>query len=124
MQEEHKEIYKTADVILLIMKYEGEIEDLIEYPSEFEEAYKQLLLFDIIKSGEGKYLKSKNFDKASRLGFKKYVEKGEKKIAPPSKYKKIIMSTPALGIFAGAIFLTAAYLVNTGKNDPPKPLGS
>ncbi len=111
MEEEKKDIYQTADVILLIIKYEGEIEDIIEYPTEFEDAYKELLDYRIIKKGEEKYLPDLNFNKASELGFRKYVEKIQK----PSKFKQFITSKPALGVMAGAVLLTAGYLMKAEK---------
>ncbi len=111
MEEEKKDIYKTADVILLIIKYEGEIEDVIEYPMEFEDSYKELLDYRIIKKGEEKYLPDVNFNKACELGFMKYVEK----IQHPSKFKQYITSKPALGVLVGALLLTAGYLMRPEK---------
>ena len=111
MEEEKKDIYQTADVILLIIKYEGEIEDIIEYPIEFEDAYKELLDYRIIKKGEEKYLPDLNFNKACELGFSTYVEK----IRTPSKFKQFITSKPALGVMAGAVLLTAGYFMKVEK---------
>ncbi|MFN4761774.1 hypothetical protein ACKGJN_01515 [Gillisia sp. Q332] len=111
MEEEKKDIYKIADVILLIIKYEGEIEDIIEYPIEFDDAYKELLEYRIIKKGEEKYLPDLNFNKACELGFRKYVEK----INKPSKFKQYITSKPALGVMVGAVLLTAGYLMKPEK---------
>jgi hypothetical protein len=111
MEEEKKDIYKTADVILLIMKYEGEIEDIIEYPIEFEDAYRELLDYRIIKKREEKFLPDINFNKACELGFIKYVEK----IQTPSKFKQYITSKPALGVMAGALMLTAGYFMKPKK---------
>ena len=111
MEEEKKDIYQTAEVILLIMKYEGEIEDIIEYPLEFEAAYKELLQYKIIKKGEDKYLPDVNFNKAHELGFRKYIEQIDK----PSKLKQYITSKPALGVLAGADLVTAGYLIRSGK---------
>ena len=111
MEEEKKDIYKIADVILLIIKYEGEIEDIIEYPIEFDDAYKELLDYKIIKKGEEKYLPDLNFNKACELGFSKYVEK----INKPSKFKQYITSKPALGVMVGAVLLTAGYLMKPEK---------
>jgi hypothetical protein len=111
MEEEKKDIYQTAEVILLIMKYEGEIEDIIEYPLEFEAAYKELLQYKIIKKGEDKYLPDVNFNKAHELGFRKYIEQIDK----PSKLKQYITSKPALGVLAGAVLVTAGYLIRSGK---------
>lgn len=111
MEEEKKDIYQTADVILLIIKYEGEIEDIIEYPVEFEDAYKELLHYRIIKKGEEKYLPDANFNKACELGFRKYVEK----VKNPSKFKQYIISKPALGVLAGAVLVTAGYLMRPEK---------
>lgn len=111
MEEEKKDIYQTADVILLIIKYEGEIEDIIEYPMEFEDAYKELVDYRIIKKGEEKYLPDVNFKKACELGFKNYVEKIQK----PSKLKQYITSKPALGVMAGVVLLTAGYLMKAEK---------
>ncbi|WP_034919941.1 hypothetical protein [Gillisia sp. CAL575] len=111
MEEEKKDIYQTAEVILLIIKYEGEIEDVIEYPTEFEAAYKELLHYKIIKRGEDKYLPDLNFHKALELGFTKYVET----INTPSKFKQYITSKPALGVLAGAVLVTAGYLMRTEK---------
>jgi hypothetical protein len=111
MEEEKKDIYQTAEVILMIIKYEGEIEDVIEYPLEFEAAYKELLEYKIIKKGEDKYLPDLNFNKAHELGFSKYVET----INKPSKFKQYITSKPALGVLAGAVLVTAGYLMRTEK---------
>ena len=111
MEEETKDIYQTADVILLIIKYEGEIEDVIEYPLEFEDAYKELLDRRIIKKGEEKYLPDVNFKKACELGFKTYVENIQK----PSKIKQYITSKPALGVLVGAVLVTAGYLMKPEK---------
>ncbi len=111
MDEEKKDIYQTAEVILLIIKYEGEIEDIIEYPTEFEAAYKELLQYRIIKKGEDKYLPDVNFKKAHELGFRKYIEQLEK----PSKFRKYITSKPALGVFAGAVLVGAGYLMRPEK---------
>jgi hypothetical protein len=115
MEEEKKEIYKTADVIILIMKYEGEIEDIIENPIEFEDAYRELLDYRIIKKEEEKYLPDVNFNKACELGFIKYVEK----IKNPSKFKQYITSKPALGVMVGAVLLTAGYLMRPQKKFNP-----
>jgi len=115
MEEEKKDPYKTADVILLIMKYEGEIEDIIEYPIEFEDAYRELLDYRIIKKGEEKYLPDVNFHKACELGFIKYVEK----IQNPSKFKQYITSKPAFGVMVGAVLLTAGYLMRPKKKLNP-----
>ena len=111
MEEAEKDIYQAAEVILLIIKYEGEIEDIIEYPTEFEEAYKKLLEYKIIKKGEEKYLPDTNFDKAHAMGFRKYIENLNK----PSKIKKYITSKPALGILAGAVLVTAGYWMRAEK---------
>jgi len=111
MEEEKKDIYQTAEVILLIIKYEGEIEDIIEYPTEFEAAYRELLQYKIIKKGEEKYLPDVNFNKAIELGFRNYIEK----ITNPSKFKQYITSKPALGVLAGAVLVTAGYLIRTEK---------
>tara|TARA_R100000935_G_C2807054_1_gene153213 strand:+ start:354 stop:701 length:348 start_codon:yes stop_codon:yes gene_type:complete len=111
MEEEKKDIYQTAEVILLIIKYEGEIEDVIEYPTEFEAAYKELLHYKIIKRGEDKYLPDRNFNKAQELGFSKFVES----IKTPSKLKQYIISKPALGVLAGAVLVTAGYLMRSEK---------
>lgn len=107
MEEEKKDIYQTAEVILLIIKYEGEIEDIIEYPAEFEAAYKELLQYKIIKKREDKYLPDLNFNKALEMGFGKYVEK----INKPSKFRQYITSKPALGVLTGAVLVTAGYLM-------------
>lgn len=112
MQDERKDIYQAAEVILLIIKHEGEIEEAIEYPPEFEDAYVELLNFKIIKQREGKYLPDENFEKASKQGFKKYVEN----LSKTSQYKKLIANKPALGIIAGAIILTAGFLLKPDKN--------
>jgi hypothetical protein len=112
MEEEKKDIYQTAEVILKIIKHEGEIEDIIEYPEEFEAAYKELLEYEIIKKGEEKYLPALNFNKAHELGFRKYIEK----INKPSKFKQYITSKPALGVLAGAILVTAGYLIRPQKS--------
>lgn len=111
MDAEIKDVYQTAEVILLIIKYEGEIEDIIEYPEEFEAAYKELLQYRILKKGEEKYIPGLNFNKASELGFRKYVEK----INNPSKFKQYITSKPALGVLAGAVLVTAGYLMRPEK---------
>lgn len=111
MEEAKKDIYQAAEVILLIIKYEGEIEDIIEYPVEFEAAYKELLDYKIIKKGEDKYLPDLNFNKAHELGFKKYVEK----LNQPSKFKQYITSKPALGVLAGAVLVTAGYLMRVER---------
>ncbi len=111
MEEDKKDVYQTAEVILKIMKYEGEIEDVIEYPVEFEAAYKELLEYNIIKKGEDKYLPSLNFNKAHELGFRKYIEK----INKPSKFRQYITSKPALGVLAGAVLVTAGYLIQSEK---------
>jgi hypothetical protein len=111
MEEEKKDIYQTAEVILLIMKYEGEIEDIIEYPLEFEAAYKELLQYKIIKKGEDKYLPDVNFNKAHELGFRKYIEN----INKPSKFRQYITNKPALGLLAGAVLVTAGYLMRPKK---------
>ena len=111
MEGEKKDVYQTAEVILLIIKYEGEIEDIIEYPSEFEEAYKELLQYKIIKKGDDKYLPDVHFNKAQELGFRKYIEQVNK----PSKFKQYITSKPALGVLAGAVLVTADYLMRTEK---------
>ena len=111
MEETKKDIYQTAEVILLIIKHEGEIEDIIEYPEEFEAAYKELLQYKILKKGEEKYLPGANFNKASELGFSKYVEK----INNPSKFKQYVISKPALGMLAGAVLVTAGYLMRPEK---------
>ena len=115
MEQEKKDIYNTANVILLIIKYEGEIEDIIEYPLEFEDAYKELLDYKIIKKGEEKYLPDVNFKKACELGFTKYVEK----IENPSKFKQYITSKPALGVLMGALLLTTGYLMRPEKKLNP-----
>ena len=111
MEDEKKDIYQTAEVILLIIKYEGEIEDLIEYPVEFEAAYKELLEYKIIKKGEEKYLPDLNFKKAHELGFRKYIEQIDK----PSKFRKYITSKPVLGVLGGAILVTAGYMMRPDK---------
>ena len=111
MEEEKKDIYQTAEVILLIIKHEGEIEDVIEYPVEFDAAYKELLEYKIIKKGEDKYLPDLNFNKAHELGFRKYIEQ----INKPSKLKQYITSKPALGVLAGAVLVTAGYLMRPEK---------
>lgn len=111
MEEEKKDIYQTAEVILLIIQYEGEIEDIIEYPLEFEAAYKELLHYRIIKKGEEKYLPDTNFSKASELGFRKYIEK----VNNPSKFRQYITSKPALGVLAGAVLVTASFLMRPEK---------
>lgn len=110
MEEEIKDIRQTADVILLIMKYEGEIEDIIEYPTEFEDAYKALLEYRIIKKEDEKYLPDLNFKKACEVGFKNYIEKPK-----PSKFKQYISSKSALGVMAGVVLLTAGYLMKPEK---------
>lgn len=112
MQDERKDIYQAAEVILLIIKHEGEIEEAIEYPPEFEDAYTELLSHKIIKQKEGKYLPDENFEKASKFGFRKYLENLHK----PSRYKKLIANKPVLGIIAGGLILTAGFLLRPDKS--------
>lgn len=111
MEQERKDVFQAAEVILLIMKYEGEIEDLIEYPSEFEDAYQELLKYKVIKSGEGKYLPGENFKRAYELGFKNYLYK----INNPSGLQKMVKTKPVIGLLAGALLVTAGYLYKSGK---------
>lgn len=106
MQEEFNDVHQAAEVILMIMKYEGEIEDVIEYPSEFEDAYKELLAYKIIKVKEGKYVPGENFKKVSNTGFRNYL----KDLKDPPRYKKFLASKPAIGVVAGAILVAAGYL--------------
>lgn len=73
--ESKEEIFKTADVILLIINNEGKLVDDIEYPSEFRRAYQLLQELDIIKSEEGKFTPSKKFS----VGIKKRELKDIKK---------------------------------------------
>ncbi len=109
MQEETNDVHKTADVILMIIKYEGEIEDIIEYPSEFEDAYSELVRYKVIKSAEGKYVPDRNFEKAASKGFGKFVYD----LQNPPRYKQFLANKPALGMIAGALVLTAGYLIQS-----------
>lgn len=111
MQEEKKDIHQAAEVILMIISYEGEIEDLIEYPSEFEDAYKELVSHKIIKVKEGKYVPDENFKKASAKGYRKYL----KDLENPPAYKKFLASKPALGVVAGAIIVATGYLLQSNR---------
>lgn len=111
MREDRKDVLQAAEVILLIIKYEGEIEDAIEYPPEFEDAYQNLLFYKIIEQREGKFVPAENFKKASDLGFEKYVYN----LNNPTGLRKLLNNKPAMGIFAGAIFFTAGYLLKPGK---------
>lgn len=106
MQVEINDVHQAAEVILMIMKYEGEIEDVIEYPSEFEDAYRELVAYKVIKLKEGKYVPDENFKKVTKTGFKKYL----KDLQDPPRYKKIIRSKPAIGVVAGAILVAAGFL--------------
>lgn len=111
MHEEKKDVHQAAEVILMIIKYEGEIEDLIEYPTEFEDAYKELVALSIIKIRDGKYVPDQNFKKASSAGYRKYLED----LNNPPAYKKFLASKPAIGIVAGAIIFAAGYLLQSEK---------
>ena len=72
--EQKREVFKTADVVLLIISNEGELVDDIEYPVEFRRAYKFLEKLDIVKSHEGKFVPSKNFESALKNGVERYKE--------------------------------------------------
>lgn len=111
MQEEKKDVHQAAEVILMIISYEGEIEDLIEYPSEFEDAYKELMSHRIIKVRDGKYIPDENFKKVAAKGYRKYLQELEN----PPAYKKFLASKPAIGVFAGAILVAAGYLLQSNK---------
>ncbi|UJH90420.1 hypothetical protein LZ575_16525 [Antarcticibacterium sp. 1MA-6-2] len=111
MQEEKKDVHQAAEVILMIISYEGEIEDLIEYPSEFEDAYKELLSHKIIKLKDGKYIPDVNFKKASTKGYRKYLEDLEN----PPAYKKFLASKPAIGVVAGAILVASYYILQSNR---------
>jgi hypothetical protein len=111
MGEDRKDVLQAAEVILLIIQYEGEIEDAIEYPPEFEMAYQDLLFYKIIANREGKYVPGENYRKASSLGFQKYVHN----LNNPSGLRKLIANKPAIGFFAGAVLFTAGYFLKLGK---------
>lgn len=106
MQEDMNDVHQAAEVILMIIKYEGEIEDAIEYPSEFEDAYKELIAHRVIALKEGKYVPGENFKKVSNIGFKNYL----KELKDPPRYKKFLASKPAIGVVAGALLVAAGYL--------------
>ncbi len=52
-----------------------------------------------------------NFNKAIELGFRNYIEK----INHPSKFRQYITSNPALSVLAGAVLVTAGYLMRPEK---------
>lgn len=111
MEVDKKEIYQAAHVILLIIKNEGAISDEIEYPSEFQIAYRELLDLDIIVNKDNEYLPGANFERAYKLG----VEQFREKLNQPSRLQAIIRHRYTMPIVAGTVLAGMGYIFKAGK---------
>ena len=112
--EPNRDVITAAEVVLLIIWNEGELEDDMEYPLEFTQAYELLLTFDVIQLNNGKFLPSRNFDSAYRTGIQKFIkEEISKKEAIErrrSQNQKI-----SLAIFSSAAIGMAGYFIKKAK---------
>ena len=113
MEEDKKEIYQAAHVILLIIKNEGAISDEIEYPPEFQSAYGELLELNVIENKDGEYVAGTNFEKAYRLGIEQFREK----LNQPSRLQAIIRHRYTMPIVAGTVLAGMGYIFKTGRKN-------
>lgn len=111
MQDDKKEVYQAAHVIMLIIQNEGAISDEIEYPSEFKAAYTELLDLNIIRNKDGEFVPGVNFDKAFKLG----VEQFKEKLNQPSRLETIIRHRYTMPIVAGTVLAGMGYIFKAGK---------
>lgn len=110
----NKEVITAAEVVLLIIKNEGNLEHDLEYPAEFSEAYRLLLNLDVIQLLDEKFLPSRNFDAAQRVGVQKFLEaenyKKEALEKRRSQNKKI-----RVALFSSAAIAITGYFIRRTK---------
>ena len=110
----NKEVLTAAEVVMLIIKNEGELEDDLEYPAEFSEAYRLLLALEVIQLVEEKFLPSINFDAAHRIGVQKFLEsenfKKETLERRRSQNKNV-----RVAVFSSAAVAIAGYFIKRAK---------
>lgn len=111
MNENIKDVYQAADVVLMIIENEGSISDEIEYPSEFAPAYEKLLELGVIQVKNGAYVPAVGFSNARKIG----VWNFEQTKHEPSKFNRIISSKYTIGIVAGTIITYLGYFMRSGK---------
>lgn len=109
------ETFTAADVILLIIRNEGELVDDIDYPQEFINAYAMLQAFDIIKSEEGKFISGTNFGAATKLGVQEFVER-ELARAEAGKTRDKQVRTLSIAAVSTAVVAAARYLYRRKKS--------
>lgn len=114
--ESNKEIITAAEVVLLIVKNEGELEDDLEYPSEFTQAYELLLTHDIIRLVDRKFLPSRKFDAAHRVGVQKFLE-GEKYKKEALEKRRSQNKKVRVAVFSSAAIAIAGYFIRRTKTN-------
>lgn len=110
----NKKVITAAEVVLLIIKNEGELEDDFEYPVEFPEAYKLLRALDVIQLVEEKFLPSKNFDAAHRVGVQKFLE-GENYRKEALERRRSQNKKVHVAVFSSAAIAIAGYFIRRAK---------
>lgn len=120
-EEVERETFTAADVILLIIRNEGELVDDIEYPQEFINAYAMLQAFDVIRSQEGKFISGPNFGAATKLGVQNFVER-ELARAEAEKNRGKQVRKVGIAALSTAVVAAAGYLYRRKKKGSEKDL--
>lgn len=113
--ESQREIFSAADVILKIIKNEGELEDDIEYPPMFSNAYNLLQKLNIIKSIDGKFVASENFESAYEKGVRKFSE-NERQKRKALRRRKNQQKRVGIAILSSAAIAVTGYFYRRAKN--------
>ena len=111
MEENKKEIYRAAEVIMLIIKNEGQMEYSLEDQSEFQPAYDKLLALDIIQFCDEWLVPGANFEKASRSGLEEFLRRKQLAEQRPSHRNKWLA-----GIAGGAVLAAIGYMLRQERN--------
>lgn len=114
--ESNKDIIAAAEVVLLIVKNEGELEDDLEYPAEFSKAYQLLLNLNVIQLADGKFLPSRNFDAAYRTGVQKFME-DEKSKSEALERRRSQNQKVHLAIISSAAIAIAGYFIRKTRSN-------
>lgn len=109
-----RETFTAADVILLIIRNEGELVDDIEYPQEFINAYAMLQNFNIIKIDQGKFVAAGNFDAATKQGVQNFVERELEK-AEAAKVRNRQVKQVGIAALSTAAVAMAGYFYRKAK---------
>ncbi|GAB2762267.1 hypothetical protein [Salinimicrobium soli] len=111
MEDNTYKVIQAAEVVMLIIQNEGQMEHSLEDLSEFQPAYELLLSLNIIQDRDELLVPGPNFERASKLGVKEYLRRKELADQKPSNRNKWVA-----GIAGGALLAAVGYLLRPGRN--------